>query len=121
MLKFVNSVLVLCLLVAAFVVYSLEYSIKQDERLIAKAKSEARDARETIKLLDAEWSMLTRPDRLQRLAQKYSKLELVRADQIVKPEALAVVLPARPAPDPSRTPDAVRNDPIANMLKGLNQ
>ncbi len=117
MLKFVNSLLVLSLLVAAFIVYSLEYSIKQDERLIAKAKRDARETRETIKLLDAEWSMLTRPDRLQRLAKQYLKLEPVRADQFVKPEALASVLPPRPAPDPT----AIKGDPIAKMLEGLNQ
>ena len=117
MLKFVNSVLVLCLLVAAFGVYSLEYSIKQDERLITKAKKEARQTRETIKLLNAEWSMLTRPDRLQRLAKQHLDLEPVRSDQMVKPEVLSVLLPDRPAPDPA----AIKNDPIAKMLEGLNK
>ncbi len=117
MLKFVNSLLVLGLLGAAFVVYSLEYSIKQDERLIAKAKSDARQTRETIKLLNAEWSMLTRPDRLQRLAKQHLNLQPVRADQMVKPEVIATVLPERPAPDPT----AIKNDPIAKMLEGLNK
>ena len=105
------------LLVAAFVVYSLEYSIRQGERDIAVAKKQTRDARETIGLLEAEWSLLSRPERLQRLAIKHLELAPMAARQVISARKLASTLPERPAPDPSRSKD----DPIAKMLEGLNQ
>ena len=117
MLKIVNFVLVVCLLVAAFAVYSLEYSIKKDEREIARIKAETRRAHETIRLLDAEWAMLSRPERLQRLVAEHLKLQPVRANQFVDRRNLAARLPARPPIDPARTD----KDPIADMLKGLNR
>ena len=116
MLKIVNSILVMTLLVGAFVVYSLEYSIKQGERDIALAKKQTRQAKETIGLLEAEWSLLSRPSRVQRLAADYLKLRPMSAKQVSTVEKLAAELPPRPVQDPSLT----NNDPIADMLKGLN-
>jgi len=116
MLKIVNSLLVVTLLVAAFVVCSLEYSIKQGERDISLAKKKTRQTSETIRLLDAEWSMLTRPDRLQRLAIEHLKLKPIKAEQIIPLNRVAAKLPERPAPDPSK----LKDDPIAKMLEGLN-
>ena len=104
------------MLVSAFVVYSLEYSIKQGERDISLAKKQTRKALETIKLLDAEWSMLTQPERLQRLANEHLKLRPVKAAQIVARNRLAAKLPERPVHDPSQT----KNDPLAKMLGELN-
>ncbi len=116
MLKILNSILIMTLLVGAFVVYSLEYSIKQGERDIALAKKQTLQARETIGLLEAEWSLLSRPERVQRLAIDYLKLKPMAARQVVSINKLAIDLPERPAPDPSQT----SNDPIAQMLEGLN-
>ena len=116
MLKVINSILVVVLLVSAFVVYSLEYSIKKGERDIVVAKKKTRQAQETIKLLDAEWSMLTQPERLQRLAMEYLKLQPVKAGQFIPRNMLASKLPDRPVHDPSHT----KNDPIARMLEDLN-
>jgi cell division protein FtsL len=117
MLKVINGFLVVGLLVAGFVVYSLEYSIKQGERQIARAKNETRKVQETTRLLDAEWSMLTRPERLQRLAEKHLDLEPLRAGQVVSENVLLSRLPERPAANPAEA----GNDPIADMLKELGR
>lgn len=117
MMKVINAALVVGLLVAAFVVYSLEYSIRQGEREIAAAKAKARETRETIKLLDAEWSMLTRPERLQRLADEYLRLAPQRAVQNVSAAQLQSRLRPRPPFDPARA----KTDPIAKMLEGLGR
>lgn len=116
MLKIANTFLVVSLLIAAFVVYSLEYSIKEGERDIALAKKQTKKAQQTIRLLKAEWSLLSRSERLQRLAIEHLKLQPVGARQIVGIKTLASRVPERPALDPSKT----KNDPIAKMLKELN-
>lgn len=105
------------MLVSAFFVYSLEHTIKQGEREIRLAQKQNREARETIRLLQAEWSMLTQPDRLQRLAGEYLKLRPTKAGQMVPRNMLAAKLPDRPAPDPTK----IKDDPIAQMLKGLKR
>jgi len=109
--------LVMTLLGAAFVVYSLEYSIRQGERDIALSKKQTKQAQETIGLLQAEWSLLSRPARLQRLAIEYLQLEPMAARQMVTAGSLATGLPERPAPDPSKS----SSDPIAKMLEDLNR
>lgn len=116
MLKIINTILVVTLLGAAFVVYSLEYSIREGERDIALAKKKTKKAEETIRLLNAEWSLLSRPERLQRLAIEHLKLQPAAARQIVSVKTLASRIPERPAIDPSKT----KNDPIAKMLRELN-
>lgn len=116
MLKIVNTVLVVSLLAAAFVVYSLEYTIRRGEREIVVTKKKTRQAQETMRLLDAEWSMLTKPERLQRLSVQHLDLQPIDAGQMMSKERLVAKLPERPAIDPTLT----KNDPIAKMLKGLN-
>ncbi len=75
------------------------YKTKHDaERQLAEIKSIQRDIRyeqDTIDVLEADWSLLTQPSRLQRLSEIYqSELELtpVEAHQIVE----IIDLPAAP-------------------------
>ena len=94
--KFFNACLVLAVLVSAFFLYSLEHSMRGYEREIAKLKSGISEERESIKVLGAEWSSLTRPDRLQKLAQENLKLQTVTASQFVSESELAEKVPAEP-------------------------
>ncbi len=94
--KFFNACLVLAVLVSAFFLYSLEHSTRSHERQIAKLKSGISEERESIKVLGAEWSSLTRPDRLQKLAQENLKLQTVTAPQFVSESELAEKVPAEP-------------------------
>jgi cell division protein FtsL len=94
--KLFNACLVLAVLVSAFLLYSLEHSTRGYERQIAKLKSGISEERESIKVLGAEWSSLTRPDRLQKLAQENLKLQTVTASQFVSESELAEKVPAEP-------------------------
>ena len=94
--KFCNACLVLVVLVSGFFLYSLEHSTRGYERQIAKLKSGISEERESIKVFSAEWSSLTRPDRLQKLAQENLKLQTVTASQFVSEDELAERVPAEP-------------------------
>ena len=94
--KFFNACLMLAVLVSGFVLYSLEHSARGYERQITKLKSGISEGRESIKVLGAEWSSLTRPDRLQKLAQENLKLQTVTASQFVSESELAEKVPAEP-------------------------
>jgi cell division protein FtsL len=96
MIKVFNAVLVVGVLVSAFFMYSLEHSMRGLERQTAKLKSSVVDEREAIKLLNAEWSSLTRPERLQKMAEEKLKLKSMTASQVVSVADLASKIPATP-------------------------
>jgi cell division protein FtsL len=83
MLKIVNGVLVIMALVAGSLLYALEHKTRGLEREIAATKRAIADTDEDIKLLGAEWSSLTRPERIQKLATRNLQLAPAQADQYV--------------------------------------
>jgi cell division protein FtsL len=115
MLRFFNIVLVLVSLGAAFVLYSLEHATRGVERKIADINRQITDEREMMKLLAAEWSNLTQPARIQKLAEQHLDLKPMSLLQLAAPEELAAKLPERPV----IMPDAKSKDPIADILKAM--
>lgn len=94
MLRFANFTLVIVTLVTASMLYSLEHVTRGYERDISRAKAQMVDSTEGIKLLKAEWSSLTRPDRLQQLAEQHLNMKVVQPDQYVDADELAIRLKA---------------------------
>jgi cell division protein FtsL len=91
MLKLANFILVVVTLGTASTLYNLEHATRAYERTIAKANAEMIDNADAIKLLKAEWSSLTRPERIQKLAEQQLGMKKQEPDQIVT----AAELPAR--------------------------
>ncbi len=115
MLRAFNACLVVAVLSAAYVLYSLEYSIRGTERQISRATAAITNEKETISLLNAEWSSLIRPDRLQRLAEQNLNLKRVSPDQFVKINELAARVPAEP---PVKLEEQGK-DAIGDILKAM--
>ena len=83
MLRFVNICLVLGLVALAYVIYQAKYDARAlDERIIVLGK-EIEQERDTLAVLRAEWSLLNRPERIERLAKKYLKLEPAHPQQLI--------------------------------------
>ena len=83
MLRFVNICLVLGLVALAYVIYQAKYEARAlDERIIVLHK-ELKTERDALAVLRAEWSLLNRPERIERLAKKYIKLVPPNAQQLV--------------------------------------
>ncbi len=72
MLKILNAFLVMTVLVSGYMLYGLEHATRSQERSIAATQRKIDDTRETIKLLNAEWSSLTRPERIQKWPNRAS-------------------------------------------------
>ena len=117
MFRLFNAILVLGLLVASYFVYDLEHATRSGEREIVRLQNRIKEERENYKLLTAEWSLLTRPDRIQHLAEKYLKLDVLAPEQVISPNEIEARLPARPAILPD--PDAA--DPIGDVLKKMEE
>lgn len=115
MLRIINACLVLAVLSAAYVLYSLEHSIRDVERQIVRTNAAIANEKETIGLLNAEWSSLVRPERLQRLAEQHLALRRISPDQFVKVDELAARIPAEP---PVKLEEQGK-DSIGDILKAM--
>ncbi len=122
MLRFLNIVAIVALVGSAVYAYTIKYQTSFRAEQITKTKLEIKAERDAIAVLRAEWSFLTRPERLQQLADKYlPSLQAAKVDQIVtaqalperashvdsigqKIDALGLSLPSTPAADAGPVP-----------------
>ena len=83
MLRFVNICLVLGLVALAYVIYQVKYQARGLDAEIASIGKKIDEERDAIAVLRAEWSLLNRPERIERLAKKYLKLAPAKPLQLV--------------------------------------
>ena len=83
MLRFVNICLLLGLLALAYVIYQVKYESRALDAEIATIGKELEAERDGIAVLRAEWSLLNRPERIERLAKKHLKLAPSDPRQVV--------------------------------------
>ena len=67
--------------------FMVKYDVQSLDRELAALERDARDHREAIHVLHAEWSYLNRPQWLTLLAKRHLTLEPVGPDQLVARDA----------------------------------
>ena len=82
MIRFLNVAACVALLASAVYAYSIKYQTLFRAEQIAKMKRDIAGARDALGMQRAEWAFLTRPERLQPLADKYLDLQQTTASQI---------------------------------------
>src|SRR5262245_63828058 len=93
MLRLFNLIVVGALIVAAVVVYDVKYQSTYKAQAVVRLNNEIRAEREKIATLNAEWSRLAVPVRIQTLAERYlgmKPLDVTRVDDFA-------ALPEKPA------------------------
>ncbi|GGD92394.1 hypothetical protein GCM10011390_08870 [Aureimonas endophytica] len=103
MLKTIDAILIAAMITGAAWTFKVKYEAEAIEAQVAALDRKAQLERETIALLDADWSLLNQPDRLQRLADAYKSdlgLEPIQPQQIVEAEELPLP-PVQAAPEPA--------------------
>ena len=119
MLRIINICFVLGLVALACVIYQVKYQARALDAEITSLDKRIGEERDAIAVLRAEWSLLNRPERIERLAQKHLKLapakpaQLVTLDTVsdrdfdrtrVEPAPLAPAAPAAKSTNPSAKP-----------------
>jgi cell division protein FtsL len=89
MLRFVNICLVLGLVALAYVIYQVKYETRALDAEIATLNRQIDEERDAIAVLRAEWSLLNRPERIERLAKKYLKLAPAKPVQLVTVDSVS--------------------------------
>jgi cell division protein FtsL len=88
MLRFLNVMAIVALVGSAVYAYSIKYETIFYAERITKLKHEMQAERQAIGTLRAEWSHLTRPERIQELSAKHLDLQPLALTQIVKADSL---------------------------------
>jgi cell division protein FtsL len=88
MLRFLNIAMIVALVGSAVYAYSIKYQTSYRAEQIAKTKLEIKAEHDAISVLRAEWSFLTRPERIQQLSERYLDLQPLTLDKIVGARAL---------------------------------
>lgn len=83
MWRLLNILAMLLLLGSAGYAYSIKYETILFAEQILNAKHQIADEQDAIARLHAEWALLTRPERLQRLAEAHTSLRQLSLSQIV--------------------------------------
>ena len=87
---------------ASIGLYQVKYQVQDMERNLAAMKRQIVHDHAEMQVLDAEWSFLNQPERLQDLSRRYLALAPIRSSQMASIESLppraAPVLAAVPVP-----------------------
>ncbi|WP_088343455.1 MULTISPECIES: hypothetical protein [Rhodomicrobium] len=102
----------------------LIYDMKfQTRRLEAQASSLQRaieDEKDNVALMRAEWSHVTRPERIETLAREVLKLEPAKPDQLINHRDFMETLARRPAAPPADSGNGWEaRDEIGALIRGV--
>ena len=94
MWRLVNLLAVAVLVASATYAYSVKYETILFGEQVIKTRHDIQTEQDAIARLHAEWALLTRPERLQTLAEQHTGLKKLQLTQIVQLQDL----PDRPPP-----------------------
>jgi hypothetical protein len=100
-----------CVVVAVgYAMFQVKYEVMQQEQTLAGINKQIIEDREQIRVLNAEWSYLTRPSRIEELSVRFLHLNGMSSAQILPLGAVperadaGAPLAALPATAPAATP-----------------
>jgi len=91
MLRTLNLVLVGAMIAAATITYQIKHDAEVKLEEVRGLQAEIKLQKETIDLLEADWSLLNQPSRLQRLSTAFEAelgLRPIEAEQMAQPDEL---------------------------------
>ena len=88
MWRFLHVLAIGAVIASAAYVYGVKYQTIYAEEQVVKTRHLIAKERDSINVLRAEYAHLTRPERLQQLADGALQMQALALNQIVKPESL---------------------------------
>jgi hypothetical protein len=100
---------VAAVILVGYAMFQVKYEVQQQEETLVKLDRRIAEGREAIRVLNAEWSYLTQPIRLDILAKRHLQLAPIGAAQLAHIEDIPMRGAAPPpAAEASRQPEAAR-------------
>jgi cell division protein FtsL len=110
MIRFGTVFWMLAVMLAAYATFQVKYQVVKLEEELGQINRQIVAERESDRVLNAEWSLLSDPQRLARLNQSFLHLAPVAAAQIERPDQL-VQIPMKGAPASAAVPPQVARLP----------
>jgi cell division protein FtsL len=88
MIRYINILSIAALVGSAAYAYSIKYETMHYSAEIVKLKHAIEREHTNIGMLRAEWAHVTRPSRVQALAERHLDMQQISVDTMVKPENL---------------------------------
>lgn len=104
LLRVVGLFACMAMVVSAIGLYQFKHEAQERRANIARLKSAIDEERAAIDLLQAEWTYLNRPGRIQALAERFLNLQPFTMDQMISLEDIAI----REDPAPTSIEDILR-------------
>ncbi|EJF83023.1 cell division protein FtsL [Bartonella rattimassiliensis] len=82
-----DMILVMIMICMAGLTYKVKYDVQKRMNEVRHLEHEIAAAKNTVSLLHAEWAVMIKPSRMQKLAKRYQKelkLEVIQPRQIVE-------------------------------------
>lgn len=117
------SVLALALLVASsFGLYKLKYQVQRLDHEARGLQTSIAKERQSIQLLQADWTYLNQPQRIQQLAERFLQMKAVEPSQLASIEDIPLK-GSHPSVAPRvasarRAPDSHHIAPVLTALRG---
>jgi cell division protein FtsL len=127
MVRLLNVLAIAALVGSAIYAYSIKYETIFRGEQIVELRQQIRSEEDSIAVLKAEWEHVSRPERIQALADQFLTLQQPSLKQIVPisalPDKAAAVAAATPKPDatdPDDSADTPRNPHMAGETTPTN-
>jgi hypothetical protein len=90
----------------ALVLYDIKYNVHTAQNETKRLEAQLIKERKRLQMVELEWTMQTRPERIKVLAEKYLKLQPLATQQVMnKQDAMwRAASAAMPEPEPSTKP-----------------
>jgi hypothetical protein len=88
MIRILNFIAIAALIGSAIYAYTIKYQTILHAETVASLRADIKQEHDKIGLLRADWAHLTRPERIQALADQWTDLKPLALPQIVRVEAL---------------------------------
>lgn len=95
MIRLLNLLALIAVISSATWAYSVKYETILVAETLRKREAELNRERDAVSILQAEWHLLNRPERLQALAKPEAGMGTVSAKQIVKPADIPQATPGK--------------------------
>ena len=95
--RFGTLISMLLVAFAAFGLYQVKYRVQAIQAEIVEVSKTLDEERESLNVAAAEWAYLTQPERLQRLSEKYLRMQPVKTSQVADLKDLGRFSPAASA------------------------
>lgn len=83
MMRILNLIAFILIVAAGTGLYQLKYNTQRLQQEVASLRQQIQEDNEAVKVLRAEWTYLSRPDRMESLGQRYLALKPVAAAQVI--------------------------------------